>query len=214
MKAVNRVFQYLFQTKNLALCTSIYGNDLDIENVNHTRSTAEDEWAFYSDSDHAGNSEAQNHRRSQNGMISLLNGLPVCWQSKASSVAFATPRIGEAHADISSAAAEIYAASNATMDLLGLSYAMEEMGLTFPFPIILQIDNDACKVFMNNSAGKTKLKHIDCRQDWVRTLRNKDIVRATHVDTADNLADIFTKILEKQIFKRLRDRIFKKLKTV
>ena len=91
---------------------------------------------------------------------------------------------------------------------------MEEIGLTFPFPIILQIDNDACKVFMNNSAGKTKLKHIDCRQEWVRTLRNKDIVRATHVDTADNLADIFTKILEKQIFKRLRDRIFKKLKTV
>ena len=91
---------------------------------------------------------------------------------------------------------------------------MEEMGLTFPFPIILQIDSNACKVFMDNSAGKTKLKHTDCRQEWVRTLRNKDIVRATHVDSADNLADIFTTILGKQTFKRLRDRIFKNLKTV
>ena len=95
----------------------------------------------------------------------MLNGMPIMWQSKASSVAFATPRIGEAHADVSSAAAEIYAAANATMDILGLSYAIEEMGMEFPFPIILEMDNDAAKIFADNSAGKTKLKHIDCWQE-------------------------------------------------
>ena len=42
------------------------------------------------------------------------NDAPVYWQSKASSVAFATPHIGEAHADISSGAVEIFAAGNAT----------------------------------------------------------------------------------------------------
>ena len=45
------------------------------------------------------------------------NAAPVYWQSKASSVAFATPLIGEAHADISSGAVEIFAAGNATMEL-------------------------------------------------------------------------------------------------
>ena len=94
------------------------------------------------------------------------------------------------------------------MDILGLSYAIEEMGMEFPFPIILEMDNDAAKIFADNSAGKTKLKHIDCRQDWVRTLRNRELVRATHVDTKDNLADLFTKILQKNDFVRLRDRIF------
>ena len=36
------------------------------------------------------------------------------WSSKASSVCFATPLIGEAHADVSSGAVEIYGAGNAT----------------------------------------------------------------------------------------------------
>ena len=88
---------------------------------------------------------------------------------------------------------------------------MEEMGLTFPFPIILQIDNDACKVFMNNSAGKTKLKHIDCRQEWVQTLRDKKIVKAEHVPTKENIADLMTKILDIKTFTYLRDKCMKPL---
>ena len=51
------------------------------------------------------------------------------WQSKASSVTFACADIGEAHADMSSAAVEIYAAGNATLDILGYSYVVEELGL-------------------------------------------------------------------------------------
>ena len=42
--------------------------------------------------------------------------------SKTSSVAFASPRIGEAHAhaDMSSAAVEIFSVGNATLDVMGL----------------------------------------------------------------------------------------------
>ena len=69
-------------------------------------------------------SEVQNRRRSQNGLIIQLNGAPVMTlcQSKASSVTFASPRIGEARADMSSGAVEIYALGNATLDIMGLSY--------------------------------------------------------------------------------------------
>ena len=42
-------------------------------------------------------------------------------QSKASSDAFASPRIGEAHADMSSAGVEIYTVGNATLGIMGLS---------------------------------------------------------------------------------------------
>ena len=52
---------------------------------------------------------------------------PVLWGSKVSSVAFAHPDIGEAHADISSGAAEVYAAANATFEFLHLSYVIDEM---------------------------------------------------------------------------------------
>ena len=54
------------------------------------------------------------------------------------------------------------------------------------------------------TAQKTKLKHIDCRQEWVRTLRNKDICNPVHIPTKDNLSDIFTKILSGPEFERLR----------
>ena len=55
-----------------------------------------------------------------------------------------------------------------------------------------------------------KLKHIDCRQEWVKMIRNKKILLPTHVDSADNLADLFTKILDKGTFERLRDQIMVK----
>lgn len=78
------------------------------------------------------------------------------------------------------------------------------MGLDFPSPFVLEMDNEAAKVFCQGSAQKTKLKHIDCRQEWVRTLRNREIMTPQHVPTADNLADILTKILGPQVFQTLR----------
>ena len=129
--------------------------------------------------------------------------------SKASSVAFASPRIGEAHADMSSAAVEIFAVGNATLDVMGLSYVVEEMGMTFPFPFTLEMDNGAARIFclLVGSAHKTKLKHIDCRQEWVRKLRDRDIMTPVHVDSKDNDAVLFTKILSREPFEMVRNRI-------
>ena len=138
------------------------------------------------------------------------NGAPVLWGSKVSSVAFAHPDIGEAHADISSGAAEVYAAGNATFEFLHLSYTADEMNIDFPKPIIMQVDNNAAIAFSDNSAFKTKLKHIDVRQKWVQTLRDKDIIDTKYVRSEDNLADLFTKILDEHTFTKLRDRIMKR----
>ena len=138
-------------------------------------------------------------------MACILNNGVYKWASKASSVTFATPLIGEAHADMSSGASGIYAAGNATLEILGHSYVIEEMGITFPYPFTLQMDNSAAKVFCENSAQKTKLKHIDCRQEWVRTLREKSIMAPAYVPSDQNIADILTKILGPQVFTTLRD---------
>ena len=83
------------------------------------------------------------------------------------------------------------------------------MGISFPQPIELQMDNSTAEVFVNDTAYKTKLKHIDVRQKWVQTLRDKNILRPVHVDTKDNSVDLFTKILGKQDFIRLRDMVMK-----
>ena len=131
--------------------------------------------------------------------------------SKASSVAFASPLIVEAHADMSSAAVEICSGGNATLDnvIMGLSYVVEEMGMTFPFPFTLEMDNGAARMFCLGSAHKTKLKHIciNCRQEWVRMLRDRDIMTPVqcHVDSKDNDADLFTKILSREPFEMVRN---------
>ena len=157
------------------------------------------------DSDFAGNSETQNKRRSQNGFVAMLNGAPIAWFSKVSSVAFASPDIGESHADMSSGAAEVYAAGNASIEMMHISYVADELGIECPRPMYLQMDNTAAQAFAEKTAFKTKLKHIDTRQEWVRVLRDKELIQPVHVDSAFNYADLFTKILSTVVFTKMRD---------
>ena len=60
-------------------------------------------WQSSCDSDFAGNTEAQNQRRSRNGYIATCDGAPVLYGSKVSSVASAHPDIAETpHHDVKS----------------------------------------------------------------------------------------------------------------
>ena len=71
--------------------------------------------------------------------------------------------------------------------------------------MILQVDNTAAIAFIEDSCERSNLKHIDVRQNWVRELRNRSVVVPTHVPSAANLADLFTKILDVQTFELLRN---------
>ena len=86
------------------------------------------------------------------------------------------------------------------------------MGLSMPKPFKIEVDNQAAIIFTKGNAQKTKMKHIDCRLEWVRILHNKNIVKVEHVPTKENLADIFTKILDKSTFEYLRSKILRKMK--
>ena len=161
-------------------------------------------WAHFSDTDHAGNREIQNKRRSQNCYIACHRGMPVYWKSSVSSVAFACAEIGEAHADISSGAAEIYGSANASMDAMYIRYVAEECNFEFPIPIELQVDNKTAIAYHKSDVNRTKLKHIDARQEWVKMIRDKQLLRMIKVDTKLNVADLGTKILDKFTFQKLR----------
>jgi len=166
-----------------------------------------DWWSFYSDADFAGNTEEENKRRSWNGLLGMYGDAPVLWKATRSSVCFPHPKMTEELADVSSTATEIYAAGNATLQITAHGYTVEETGQVFPWPFTLLVDNEGCRIFIDNTAQKTTLRHIDCRQEWVQGLRNQSLLRAVHVPSADNLADIFTKILSGDTFKSLRNRL-------
>ena len=78
-------------------------------------------------------------------------------------------------------------------------------------PFIMEVDNEAARIFAQGTGGRTKMKHIDCRQEWVKTLRDKNVIKCVHLDTKYNLADLFTKILPGQRFIELRDQCLKPL---
>jgi hypothetical protein len=178
-------------------------------------------WSFYSDSDHAGNAESQNERRSQLGRMAMLGSVPIDWGSKASSVKFGEdawrtdvplgglpvchPLVKDLHTDVSSAASEIYAASVALSEFLHLSYVSDEMGWSMDLPLEIQVDNAAAIAFGGGSTRRSKLRHIDVRQQWVTQLRNAEVCRLVKVDTKANLADPFTKLFTGDEHARLRE---------
>ena len=127
--------------------------------------------------------ESQNERRSQLGRMAMLGSVPVEWRSKASSVKFGDntwrtvmplggvptchPLVRDLHADVSSAASEIYAASVALSEFLHLSYVSDEMGWSIGLPLEIQVDNVAAIAFSNGNTRRSKLRHIDVRQQSV-----------------------------------------------
>ena len=117
------------------------------------------------------------------------------------------PKMAQLHADVSSAAAEIFAASVALNEFLHLAYVTDEMGFDFPRPILLQVDNSTAIHFSKGSTRRSKLRHIDARQEWVCALRDEGIVKLVKVDTKENLADLNSKFLDVPTFEKLRGRI-------
>ena len=93
--------------------------------------------------------------------------------------------------------------------LLALSYTCDEANIAFPRPAVVNVDNTAAIAFSKPSGGtgRTRLKHIDVRSEWVTVLRESGLVTTAHVDTGDQLADILTKILDQDSFTRLRDKL-------
>ena len=178
-KGLKHALRYIQGTKDLALTMDLNQSDNNFD--------------FYSDSDHAGNSEEQNQRRSQTGYVCRLNGVPVMWKSTVQTVT-AT----------SSTEAEIYAASTAVQNFMYLSYVVSEMNLQgFPHPFNLFVDNAAAETFMGNTSKVSRIKHIDVRLHWVKQLRDRGVVIPCSVHSTENLADVFTKILTKPTFVKL-----------
>ena len=95
-----------------------------------------------------------------------------------------------------------------------LSYTSEEQGIPFPKPMKVQVDNTTAELFAKGTVKNSKLRHIDLRQLWVKTLRDKNIVLPVHVHTDNNLADIFTKILDENKFTQLRSKLMRERPTI
>ena len=86
-------------------------------------------------------------------------------------------------------------------------YVSDELGMSFPRPIELEVDNQTAIMFSKDTVRRSKLRHIDSRQSWVEALRDNRIVEFVKVHTDENLADMNSKLLGAPRFLYLRDKL-------
>ena len=69
--------------------------------------------------------------------------------------------VHELHADVSSAAAEIYAASVMLSCMMYLSYVNKELSILYELLIEIAVNNTTTIVFALGTVKKSKMRHID-----------------------------------------------------
>ena len=142
-------------------------------------------WDLYCDSGYAGDTGL--HSRSRNGVVFLLNGMPVHRRSNK-----------QPQNSLSSAAAEIYALSETRKDDRLRLWVSEELGYKDVWPAVIQdlVDNAATLSFQKAKKANTKLKGVyNLREKWVHELRDDSKIVTKKVDTAVNISDVLTKCL-------------------
>ena len=102
----------------------------------------------------------------------------------------------------SSAHAEIIAASTVANEVSWTCGLADEIHHPQLSPVHFNMDNSAVYSLSRDFASCSKTRHIPRRQFAVREKQHKKIVNTVKVDTSDNYADMFTKVLTRIPFER------------
>ena len=175
--ALRHVLRYLSGTRHLSL--------------QYQPSTSSQlEITGYADADFATD---QTSRRSISGFTVFLGPHLVSWRSKRQSCV-AT----------STAHAEIIALHALVTEVIYIREILRTMGVTTPVPVIYE-DNRAVLAHLHNNGSTAALKkHIDVRIKSLRETVSSGSVVVKYIESAKNIADIFTKVVPPQHFVELR----------
>ncbi|RVW17578.1 Retrovirus-related Pol polyprotein from transposon RE1 [Vitis vinifera] len=141
---------------------------------------------IYTDADWAG---AADDRRSTTGYCTYVWGNLVTWRSKKQSVVTR-----------SSAEAEFRAVAQGMCEGLWLKKLLEELCITIELPIKLYCDNKAAISIFHNPVQHDRTKHIEMDRHFIKEKIEKGIICMTYIPTREQLANIFTKGLQKSSF--------------
>ena len=82
-----------------------------------------------------------------------------------------------------------------------------DLGITISDAVDLYVDNKGAIDLSHDYVANDKTKHIERRHFKVRELVQDAAIRVRYIATADNVADIFTKALERVPFQQLRAKL-------
>ena len=154
----------------------------------------------YGDADFAGDIDK---RLSTTGWLVLLNGNPISWSSKRQSTV-ATSTLHAEYMAVYSTACEVKWLQHWFNEV----YPSTKPVFKLHLPITIHCDNDAAIKLTDHDTNHDRTKHIDVKYHYVRELIEAGIVNVQWCSTKEQLADILTKPLPKQLHQKFRNLIF------
>ena len=174
LSAVKRILKYVLGTASLGLW---YTKDTNTDLVG------------FSDSDWAGDID---DRKSTSGGCFYLGRNLVSWYSRKQNCV-----------SLSTAESEYVAAGSCVTQLIWLKNMLTAYGLKSD-TLLMFCDNHSAINISKNPLQHSRTKHIDIRHHFLRDLVNLQVVDIQHIETINQLADIFTKPLDSERFFSLR----------
>src|SRR3954469_16813332 len=148
----------------------------------------------YSDSDHAGDIDTS---KSTSGILFFLGKCLVSWQSVKQQVVA-----------MSSCEAEYMAASTACTQPLWLARLLGDLlGRDTTEAVDLRVDSKSALALAKNPVFHERSKHIRVRYHFIRDCMEEGSIKASYINTTDQLADLLTKPLGRIKFLELCSRI-------
>src|SRR3989337_2524020 len=170
LKAVKRIVRYLIHTPNFGIW---YPKRASFDLVG------------YSDSDYAGDKV---DRKSTSVTCQFLGRSLVSWSSKKQNLV-----------SLSTAEAEYIAAGSCCAQLLWMTQTLKDYGI-YVKHVPLLCDNETAIKIAHNLVQHSRTKHIEIRHHFLRDHVAREDIVISHVNTEENLADIFTKPLNEKRF--------------
>ena len=143
----------------------------------------------FSDSDWASDKK---DRKSVSGSLILHGNNPVSWFSKK-----------QGCVALSTAEAEYVAAATCAQDLINLKGVLQDFKLDTE--VVLYCDNKSAILMSKSHDNSKKAKHIDIKSHYLKNMVSRKLIVIEYVPSTENLADMLTKSLCKDVFVKLRD---------
>ena len=142
----------------------------------------------FTDADYAGSLV---DRWSTTGYCTFLGGNLVTWRSKKQNVVAR-----------SSAEAEFRAMAQGVCELLWLKTILEDLKIKVEGPMRLYCDNKSAISIAHNPVQHDRTKHIEMDRHFIKEKLDSGLICTPYVSTWDQLADVFTKGLNKTSFQK------------
>ena len=178
-QAVKRILRYVAGTSD-------YG-------LHYPRCPGAAHFIGYSDSDHAGDIDTS---KSTSGILFFLGKCLVSWQSVKQQVVA-----------LSSCEAEYIAASTASTQALWLVRLLGDLLGRDTEAVALRVDSKSALALAKNPVFHERSKHIRVKYHFIRGCLDEGSIKASYINTTDQLADLLTKPLGRVKFLELCSRI-------